>query len=96
MKWYCHHKHYFGNIQLNQCGRNQYIHAHCPHYVICILSGQATKQEADDVHWSPGETGQNIPYPVINIPFPGAGQCREHSGGHLRDIPQVKHTIKIH
>ena len=61
------------------------------HIVLTMLylAGQATKQEADDVHWSPGETGQNIPYPVINIPFPGAGQCREHSGGHLRDIPQV-------
>ena len=60
-----------------------------------ILSGQTTKQEADDVHRSPGETGQNIPYPVLNILFPGAGQCREHSGGHLRDIPQVELTIKI-
>ena len=68
----------------------------CPLSSPCyILSGQATKQEADDVHRSPGETGQNIPYPVLNILFPGAGQCREHSGGHLRDIPQVEQTIKI-
>ena len=49
------------------------------HIVLTMLylAGQATKQEADDVHWSPGETGQNIPYPVINIPFPAADALRQ-------------------
>ena len=36
--------------------------------------GEAAQQEADDVHWGPG-------------------QCREHPGRHLRNIPQVQKSL---